>query len=79
MPSSNTPCVDGIGDHQGGQGIALNVVRPWPQVVDVDIAIIVAFDHDDLRGRPCALAGLVPCAEEGIRQMSRPRRRALSW
>jgi hypothetical protein len=48
------------------------LLRLGAQVVDVDVAARVAGDHHDTSMPTiCAEAGLVPCAEEGIRQTLR--------
>ena len=50
------------------------------EVGEVDVAAVVAGDDDDPVARPSPRdAGLVPCADDGIRQTSRWPSPRLSW
>ena len=60
----------GIGDHDGGEVVAV-LVRLGAEIVDVDVAARVAATTTTSMPTMLAEAGLVPCAEEGIRHTLR--------
>ena len=60
----------GIGHHHCAQRVFV-LLRFGPQVANIDIARLVAVHHDYLKPAIAALAGSVPCAELGMRQVVR--------
>ncbi len=60
----------GVGDHQRRDVLAV-LAELDAQVVEIDVAVLVAGDDDDAHAAITALAALVPCALDGIRQTSR--------
>ena len=59
-----------IGNHDGGQGIAVLFGFGF-QIVNVDVAVFVGIDDATFKPSMAAVAGLVPWADLGIRQMLR--------
>ena len=72
IASSNTPCVDGIGHHQRRERVACAASAFAREVGDVDVAAASSlFTTTTFMPAITALAGLVPCADCGMRQTSR--------
>ncbi len=68
----------GVGDHDAGEDVRV-LGGLFAEVFDVDVALLVAADADDFHGGHRAEAGLVPCAEAGMRQMLRWPSPRLRW
>ena len=68
----------GVGDHQGGE-IVLVLLGLGFQVCDFDVAVRIAATGTTFNPATTALAGLVPCAETGIRQTLRCASPRDSW
>ena len=59
-----------VGDHQRGQLVA-DLFDLGAQVGQVDVAVGVGGHHHHIHAGQLGRAGLVPCADEGIRQTLR--------
>ncbi len=67
-----------VGDHDCSQALAV-LDGFGAQVLDIDVATGVTGGNHDTHASMCAVAGLVPWADDGIRQISRWPSPRLRW